>query len=89
MGQKTHTTDMLSPFFEEYKDRICPVFLPTYSPHLNLIEPLWRQMRADITRNRFYSGLRETCETVVYWLENLPFSSFMSLMGLKPAEVIS
>jgi len=29
---KTHTTDMLSPFFEEYRNRICPVFLPTYSP---------------------------------------------------------
>jgi len=86
---KTHTTDMLSPFFEECKDRICPVFLPTYSPHLNLIERLWRQMRADVTRNRFYSTLKEACETVVHWLENLPFSLFMSLMGLKPAEAIS
>ena len=86
---KTHTTDMLSPFFEEFSDRICPVFLPTYSPHLNLIERLWRQMRADITRNHFCESLREACEAVVQWLENLPFSIFMSLMSLDPVEGIS
>ncbi|MBM3236161.1 hypothetical protein FJZ31_07660 [Candidatus Poribacteria bacterium] len=38
----THTTEMLSPFFQEYKNHICPVFLPTYSPRLNLLERLWR-----------------------------------------------
>ncbi len=85
----THTTDMLSPFFEEYKDSICPVFLPTYSPHLNLIERLWRQMRADITRNHFCESIKEACETVVNWFENLPFSRFMSLVGLNTAETIS
>jgi len=86
---KTHTTKMLSPFFQEYKDCICPVFLPTYSPRLNLIERLWRQMRADITKNHFYESIKEACEAVVQWLENLPFAKFLSLMSLNIAEVIS
>lgn len=86
---KTHTTEMLSPFLEGYKDLICPVFLPTYSPRLNLIERLWRQMRADITKNHFCQSVKETCEAVVHWLENLPFARFMSLMGLDSAAGIS
>jgi hypothetical protein len=86
---KTHTTEMLEPFFVEYQDQICPVFLPTYSPRLNLIERLWRQMRADMTRNHFCQAIKETCEAVVHWLENLPFARFMSLMGIESAPAIS
>ena len=32
----THTTDMLLPFLNAHQEQICPVFLPTYSPWLNL-----------------------------------------------------
>lgn len=85
---KTHTTEMLKPFFEEYQDRICPVFLPTYSPRLNLIERLWRQMRADITRNQFYLSIQGVCEAVVSWFSKLPFSRFLSLMSLQESEVL-
>ena len=84
----THTTEMLSPFFLEYEDRICPVFLPTYSPRLNLIERLWRQMRADVTRNHFYDNIHKECEAVVSWFSKLPFSRFLSLMSLQESEVI-
>jgi transposase len=77
------------PFFQEYQNRICPVFLPTYSPRLNIIERLWRQMRADITRNHFYESIKGACEAVVQWLENLSFSKFMSLMSLNIEEAIS
>jgi hypothetical protein len=85
---KTHTTEMLEPFFEEYQDRICPVFLPTYSPRLNLIERLWRQMRADVTRNHFYDNIHKVCEAVVSWFSKLPFSRFLSLMSRQESEVI-
>ena len=85
---KTHTTEMLWPFFEEYSDSICPVFLPTYSPRLNLIERLWRQMRADVTRNHFHERIQKVCEAVVSWLQKLPFSTFLSLMSLQEADVI-
>ena len=84
----THTTDMLLPFFEAHRDQIIPVFLPTYSPWLNLIERLWRQMRADITRNSFFEGIQVTCQAVVHWLQQLPFSRFISLMGIDTEQQI-
>jgi len=79
-----HTTPMLHPFLEEQQDRLCMVSLPTYSPHLNLIERLWHYMRDQITRNHFSKTFRELLEGLVKWLQNLPFERFMSLIGISP-----
>lgn len=57
------------------------VELPTYSPHLNLIEKLWWYMRDKITRNHFSKTFTCLCEALVGWLEGLPFDRFCSLMG--------
>jgi transposase len=64
-----HTTEMLDGFREQYKQSMESVFLPTYSPHLNLIEHLWGLMRGQMTRNQFYQCLPALCEAVVEWLE--------------------
>ena len=81
-----HTTPELDPFWEEHQDRIEPVFLPTYSPHLNLIERLWNYMRGKMTRNQFYETLKVQCQEIAEWLATLPFSRFCSLMGIDEAN---
>lgn len=80
----SHTTPMLWPFLLENSNRLCMVNLPTYSPHLNLIERLWRYMRDNITRNVFYQTFTHLCEALVGWLQRVPFERFASLMGIKP-----
>lgn len=82
-----HTTPQLAPFWQQYQHRLEPVFLPSYSPNLNLIERLWRFMRGQLTRNVFYDSLTSLAETVVNWFDKLPFSRFCSLMGLNEAEL--
>lgn len=77
----SHTTDLLAPFLEANQERIEVVFLPTYSPHLNLIERLWRHLRQQVTKNRFYESIQHLCEIVIQWLEKLPFEEFLSLIG--------
>ena len=77
-----HTTPQLEPFWQQHQDRLEPVYLPTYSPNLNLIERLWRFMRHQVTQNQFYDNFTTLSEIVVNWLEKLPFSRFQSLMGL-------
>ena len=84
----THTTEMLLPFFSAFADQICPVFLPTYSPWLNPIERLWRQMRADVTKDTLFAGVGHACQAVIDWLGNLPFDRFLSLMGLDPLDFV-
>lgn len=83
-----HTTPKLDEFWGQNIDRLCPVFLPTYSPHLSLIERLWRFMRGQMTRNQFYQSLKEQAEAIVDWLKNLPFSRFCSLMGIDEAQLV-
>jgi len=78
-----HTTPMLWPFLLENSHRLLMVSLPTYSPHLNLIEKLWWYMRQQITRNHFYPTFPLLCQALVGWLQRLPFSRFCSLMGIK------
>jgi hypothetical protein len=80
-----HTTPELAPFWEAHRDRIEPVFLPTYSPHLNLIERLWNYMRGQMTRNQFYESLKIQCREIADWLATLPFSRFCSLLGIDEA----
>ena len=84
----THTTQMLAPFFCEFAEQIIPVFLPTYSPWLNLIERVWRQMRAEITRDTFFASVGGTCQAVIDWLGDLAFDRFLSMMGLDPVEFL-
>ena len=82
-----HTTEKLSDLLLPNKDRLELVFLPTSSPHLNLLEKLWRLLRGQMTRNHFYYHLKALCEAVVQWLEKLPLEQFGSLMGIEDSQL--
>lgn len=80
---KSHTTPKLDQFLLDNKQRFCLVPMPTYSPHLNLIERVWHLMRDQINRSYFFDSFTYLCEGVVGWLSRLPFSRFCSLLGTK------
>ena len=82
----SHTTAKLDDFLIHHKDRLRLVPMPTYSPHLNLIERLWHLMRDQINRSYFFDSFSQLCETVIGWLDRLPFSRFQSLMGIHESE---
>ena len=83
-----HTTSQLDEFLQQQHDRLGLVFQPTYSPHLNLIERLWRVMRGQMTRNQLYHSLKELAEAIVEWFETLPFSKFCSLLGIDETQLV-
>ncbi len=78
----SHTTAELDQFLLGNKERLVLVPLPTYSPHLNIIERLWHYMRDKITRSHFYETFKHLCEALVKWLQMLPFERCKSLMGV-------
>ena len=78
----SHTTDKLDPFLLDNNHRFCLVPMPTYSPHLNLIERLWHLMRDQINRSYFFDSFTQLCEGVIDWLSHLPLSRFRTLMGV-------
>jgi hypothetical protein len=78
-----HTTPALDQFLQANRQRLELVFLPTYSPNLNLIEKLWKMMRAQVTNNQPFADLPALSEAVVCWFEKLSFIKFCSLMGIS------
>ena len=82
-----HTTTLIESFATQHQARLELVYLPTYSPHLNLIERLWRLLRCQITRNQFYDSLMALVLAAVVWLQHLPFAQFCSLMGLDESQL--
>lgn len=78
-----HTTPALDHFLQDNRQRLELVFLPTYSPNLNLIEKLWKLMRAQVTNNQFFEDLPALAQAVVDWFEKLSFAQFCSLLGLS------
>jgi transposase len=82
-----HTTAAVEAFALAYQERLELVYLPTYSPHLNLIERLWRFLRGQITRNRFYASLNELAEATVAWLEQVSWTQLCSLIGVDDSSL--
>lgn len=82
-----HTTAAVDTFVQAHATRLELVYLPTYSPHLNLIERLWRYMRGQLTRNYFFGSLSALAQAAVDWLNNVPFAQFCSLMGLDEQQL--
>lgn len=56
---RIHHAKLIQPFLEENKDRIELMFLPPYSPELNLIEGLWGWLKSNIINNKFFANLDE------------------------------
>ncbi len=77
-----HTTPALDQFLLNNRHQLELVFLPTYSPNLNLIERLWKLMRAQVTNNQPFADLPTLAEAVVDWFDKLSFAQFCSLMGV-------
>ncbi len=78
-----HTTPALDQFLQDNRQRLEFVFLPTYSPNLNLIEKLWKLMRSQVTNNQVFADLPALAEAVVLWFDKLSFDQFCSLMGVS------
>ena len=81
-----HTTSKVVSFCGQHQDQLELVFLPTYSPHLNLIERLWRVLRHQITRTQFFESLDTLAQTAAQWLERYPLSKFCSLIGVDQPQ---
>lgn len=56
---RIHHAKLLQPFLEEQKGRLELVFLPPYSPQLNIVEGLWKWLKSSVINNVFYSTVAE------------------------------
>jgi putative transposase len=72
---KIHHAKLLQEFLTEHKERLTLVFLPPYSPDLNMIEELWGWLKGAVINNCFFNNLAEIKNAVhnfIIWLTQRP-----------------
>ena len=76
---RIHHAKLIQPFLEQNKNRLTLVFLPPYSPDLNLIEGLWGWLKSNVVNNVFFSKVDEIRTAV---------NSFLETINKAPQEII-
>lgn len=76
---RIHHAKLIQPFLEQNKSRLTLVFLPPYSPNLNLIEGLWGWLKSNVVNNVFYSKVDEI---------RIAVNSFLDTINKVPQQII-
>jgi transposase len=81
-----HHSQKTRKFLEPYADQLILFSLPTYSPWLNLIEPLWKHLRHKVTHNHLFKTISELVEAVCSFLEALNETPQLTLSVIGATE---
>lgn len=68
---RIHHAKLLAPFLNEMQDRLELVFLPPYSPKLNIVEGLWKWLKSDVINNVFYHTVAEIRTNVQQFMDEI------------------
>lgn len=68
---RIHHAKLLQPFLNKMKGRLELVFLPPYSPQLNIVEGLWKWLKSDIINNVFYNSVAEIRKNVRAFMQEI------------------
>jgi len=79
-----HKTKAVKELERKHFGRFIQVYLPTYSPHLNPIEMLWRYIRRLVTHNYKFETIVAVMEAVTLALKGLEADQLLSIIGGKP-----
>lgn len=72
---RIHHAKMVQPFLEKNKDRIELMFLPPYSPELNLMEGLWGWLKSSVINNVFFENIckvRSAVQKFITYINKVP-----------------
>lgn len=74
-----HSAKKVAQFLQPYKEQIEFVFLPTYSPHLNIMENFWKHLKKDVASNYLYDSVQSMKDSI---------HNFFFFYQLKKPEII-
>lgn len=76
---RIHHANLIKPFLQEHSKQLELLFLPPYSPELNLIEGLWGWLKKSVIYNVFYKTVDEIREAV---------QTFISEISKNPEAIV-
>jgi putative transposase len=68
---RIHHAILLEEFLQENMERLQLVFLPPYSPKLNLIEGLWGWLKNEVINNVFHHSVRSIRRAVQGFISSI------------------
>lgn len=68
---RIHHAKLLEPFLKEMEGRLELIYLPPYSPQLNVVEGLWKWLKSDVINNVFYHKAEDIRKNVQVFMENI------------------
>ncbi len=71
---RIHHAKLIQPFLEKRKDRLTLMFLPPYSPKLNMIEELWGWLKQSVIYNDFFQTvfqIKKAVQGFVKWVNTI------------------
>jgi transposase len=74
---RIHHAKLLESFLKE-NPRLELVFLPPYSPELNLVEGLWKWLKSDVINNVFYHTTTQIRENVKTFMNTIMAEPMMN-----------
>ena len=79
-----HKTKKVKELERAHFGRFIQIYLPTYSPHLNPIEMLWRHIRRLVTHNYKFDTIKAVMEAVERAIQALSNTDKLTIIGAKP-----
>jgi transposase len=70
-----HHAKLLDSFLSKMKGRLRFVYVPPYSPQLNIVEGLWKWLKSDVINNVFYHKVEDSRKNVHIFMENIMHDS--------------
>jgi len=65
----SHKSNKVTEFVEKHRKRLELLFLPPYSPELNPVERVWKNLRYRVTHNIFFENLTALENAVIEYLK--------------------
>lgn len=82
---RVHHAKALQLFLQEVQGALELIYLPSYSPDLNVIERLWRLLRKEVTHNMYFPTFEEFSGSVQHFFEKhkCPSEEISSLCAIN------
>jgi transposase len=68
---RIHHARLIQPFLEKNRNRLELVFLPPYSPEMNLIEGLWKWLKSAVIYNVFHKSVQDIHKHVQAFISSI------------------
>ena len=70
-NSRIHHAILLKTFLKENSEKLQLMFLPPYSPKMNLIEGLWGWLKSEVINNVFFASVREIRKAVRGFIDSI------------------